>query len=126
MARFDLLRPVSVLASAITKWTPGCDKALWRLMSYIDSSRDLKLVAEVGDDVKDNVTLKLNSSRTPTSLDVHSLNDSQGDPHRDIKDTELRSVAADTALIEASRFAGASTLRVCARPSYQGRQEAQQ
>eukprot|EP00971_Amphidinium_carterae_P141798 2808866-Amphidinium_carterae.1 len=53
MARFDLLRPVNVLASAITKWTKGCDKALWRLMSYIDSSKDLKIVAEVGDDVKD-------------------------------------------------------------------------
>eukprot|EP00971_Amphidinium_carterae_P115636 2290666-Amphidinium_carterae.1 len=55
MARFDLLRPVNVLASAITKWTPGCDKALWRLMSYIETTKNQTLVAEVGN-TKEEVT----------------------------------------------------------------------
>ena len=53
MACFDLLRPVNMLASAITKWTTGCDKALWRLMSYIETTKDLTVIAEVGDEMKD-------------------------------------------------------------------------
>ena len=39
MARFDLLRPMCALATHITKWTSHCDKALHRLMCFIDCVR---------------------------------------------------------------------------------------
>ena len=38
MCRFDLLRAVGNLATRISKWTLGCDKALHRLMSYINGT----------------------------------------------------------------------------------------
>ena len=37
MGRFDLIRPVSALASRITKWTHLCDKRPHRLICYIHS-----------------------------------------------------------------------------------------
>ena len=35
VGRWDLLKIVSLLASRVTKWTPNCDRALHRLVSYI-------------------------------------------------------------------------------------------
>ena len=35
-ARWDLLKGVPLLATRLTKWTKGCDRALHRLVSYID------------------------------------------------------------------------------------------
>ena len=40
MARYDLLRAVQGLASRVTKWSSDCDKALHRLMCYVDSTKD--------------------------------------------------------------------------------------
>ena len=37
-ARFDLLRAVCYLAQYITKWDEQCDRRLYRLMCYIDST----------------------------------------------------------------------------------------
>ena len=49
MARYDLLNPVCRLASLITKWDALCDKRLHRLVCYINSSLDVKMVGWVGD-----------------------------------------------------------------------------
>ena len=50
MARFDLLRPASFVAQRITKWCPFCDKALHRLMCYINSTIDVTMTGWCGDD----------------------------------------------------------------------------
>ena len=49
MARIDLLRAVCHLARYITRWDAVCDKRLHRLVSYINSTMDHKLVGWVGD-----------------------------------------------------------------------------
>ena len=48
-ARFDLLCAVAKLAQKISKWTAECDLALHRLMSYIHSTLEHRLVGYVGD-----------------------------------------------------------------------------
>ena len=53
MARFDLLRAVQGLAARVTKWSEECDKALHRLVCYINSSLDYKAQAFIGDAVED-------------------------------------------------------------------------
>jgi hypothetical protein len=50
MARPDLLRATCYLATRITKWTPQCDKMLYRLVCYIHSSLDYFLHGWIGDD----------------------------------------------------------------------------
>merc|ERR1711873_97807 len=49
MCRFDLLRAVNGLATKVTRWDSMCDRRLHRLVSYINSSLDLRLTAWVGD-----------------------------------------------------------------------------
>ena len=49
MCRYDLLYAVSSLAREVSKWTRACDKRLWRLICYINSTIDLVLVSVVGD-----------------------------------------------------------------------------
>ena len=51
MCRYDLLRAVCRLATRITKWSPADDRALHRLMSYVNSTIDLHLCGWVGDDM---------------------------------------------------------------------------
>ena len=51
MARYDLLRAVQGLASRVTKWSPDCDKALHRLMCYVQSTLDMKMSGYIGDSI---------------------------------------------------------------------------
>ena len=60
VARYDLLTPVTYLASRITKWSRGCDRKLHRLMCYIETSQDYVLEGYVGDKL-DDVRLTLYS-----------------------------------------------------------------
>ena len=53
LARFDLLKAICHLATFITKWDAVCDKKLHRLMCYINSTLDLKMVGWVGDAITD-------------------------------------------------------------------------
>ena len=53
MCRYDLLRSTCALASMVTKWTPTCDKKLHTLVSYTHYYLALRLVAWVGDHLKD-------------------------------------------------------------------------
>ena len=53
MARYDLLRPVQGLAKFITKWTIRHDEELWRMMSYIKTTKDRKMAGWVGDDFRE-------------------------------------------------------------------------
>ena len=53
LARFDLLRAVCYLATFITKWDASCDKKLHRLMCYINSTLNLRMVGWVGDKISD-------------------------------------------------------------------------
>ena len=39
------------LAAAFTRWTPGCDKKLHRLVSYIDTTAAAMQIGWVGDDL---------------------------------------------------------------------------
>ena len=48
-ARFDLLRAVCYLAQYITKWDEQCDRRLYRLMCYIDSTYHLRQTGWIGD-----------------------------------------------------------------------------
>ena len=48
-ARYDLLRAVQGLARRVTKWSTDCDKALQRLMCYVQSTLDLKMSGFIGD-----------------------------------------------------------------------------
>ena len=48
MARYDLLRAVQGLASRVTKRSSECDKALHRLMCYVNSSLDVRLLSDIG------------------------------------------------------------------------------
>ena len=50
LARFGLLRPISALATKITKWDSNCDRMLHKLVCYINSSLDYKLRGYIGDD----------------------------------------------------------------------------
>ena len=49
MATYDLLRAVQGLASSVTKWSSDCDKALHRLMCYVQSTLDMKMSGFIGD-----------------------------------------------------------------------------
>eukprot|EP00975_Prorocentrum_lima_P005365 1160619-Prorocentrum_lima.AAC.1 len=49
MARYDLLRAVAYLATAVTKWTLSCDQDLHRLVAYINSTLALRQVSWSGD-----------------------------------------------------------------------------
>ena len=48
-ARWDLLKAVQLLATRVTKWSGGGDKALHRLMCYINSTKLYCLTGFVGD-----------------------------------------------------------------------------
>ena len=49
MCRFDLLRAVQGLARYMTKWTTRQDRELHQLMSYIHSSKGMKMIGWVSD-----------------------------------------------------------------------------
>ena len=49
MARYDLLRPVCRLATFVTKWTPECDKRIFKLMCYVQSTLHYRMTGFVGD-----------------------------------------------------------------------------
>ena len=53
IARFDLLRPVGFLAQRVTKWDSFCDRALHKLMCYVNSSLDVHMYGGCGDDPAD-------------------------------------------------------------------------
>jgi len=48
-ARWDLLKITQLLATRVTKWSRDCDKALHKLICYIDSSQDHCLSGFIGD-----------------------------------------------------------------------------
>ena len=48
MARWDLLRATCALAAKVTKWSDQCDAQLHRLVSYINSSLELKMYCWIG------------------------------------------------------------------------------
>jgi hypothetical protein len=50
LLRFDLLWTLCKLARCVTKWTKACDRRLHRLMSYLQTSRDITLEAFCGDE----------------------------------------------------------------------------
>ena len=52
MARFDLLRVVQGLAARVTKWSVDCDKALHRLMCYVQTTLRHKMSGFVGDSIE--------------------------------------------------------------------------
>ena len=51
MARFDLLRAVQGLASIVTKWSTDCEKTLHRLVCYVDTTKELKMLCFLGDPI---------------------------------------------------------------------------
>jgi len=48
MARWDLLRAIGILSSRVTKWSKACDKALHRLMCYVNTTVEHTLTGYVG------------------------------------------------------------------------------
>ena len=51
MARFDLLRAVQGLAARVTTWSVDCDKALHRLICYVQSTLHYKMSGFGGDSI---------------------------------------------------------------------------
>ena len=47
--RFDLLYPVCSFAREVTKWNKASDKKLHRLVSYMNTTKDVSLETFVGD-----------------------------------------------------------------------------
>ena len=58
LARPDLLRPITALASKVTKWSVNCDRMLHRLMQYMHRSADY-LMLGWANDAPDDVYLEL-------------------------------------------------------------------
>jgi len=53
IARWDLLKIVQLLSTRVSKWTVSCDKALFRLICYINSTLDVVLSGYIGDKQED-------------------------------------------------------------------------
>ena len=49
LARFDLLKAVQALATKVSKWDHACDRKLHRLVCYINSTLDYRLIGHIGD-----------------------------------------------------------------------------
>ena len=49
LARFDLLRPVGVLAKMVTRWNLQCDQRLHRLVCYMESTQSCVMMGYIGD-----------------------------------------------------------------------------
>ena len=49
----DLLKPLNELAKSVTKWTRNHDRQLWRLMSYMKTTRHYQLQGVVGNKQQD-------------------------------------------------------------------------
>ena len=49
LSRFDLLRPVSMLAREVNRWSPKSDKKLEKLVAYIRTTVDVCLYGYIGD-----------------------------------------------------------------------------
>ena len=58
MARWDLLKIIQLLATRITKWSKDCDKALHRLICYINSTKHYVLSGCIAED-EQNLELRL-------------------------------------------------------------------
>ena len=52
LARWDVLRAVNHLACFFTKWTTECDRKLHRLVSYLNETKNVKMIGWVADDLK--------------------------------------------------------------------------
>ena len=57
-ARYDLLRAIRGLATCFTKWTTTNDRQLVRLIAYLNSTLELKMIGHVGDPIE-NLVLSL-------------------------------------------------------------------
>ena len=53
LSRPDLLKPINELAKSVTKWTRNHDRQLWRLMSYMKTTRHYQLQGVVGNKQQD-------------------------------------------------------------------------
>ena len=53
LSRPDLLKPINELAKSVTKWTRNQDRQLWRLMSYMKSTRHFQLEGYVNNKAED-------------------------------------------------------------------------
>jgi hypothetical protein len=49
LARPDIVKPIGDLATQVQKWSKNCDKALYRLICYIQSTLEHRLTGTVGD-----------------------------------------------------------------------------
>ena len=58
LARFDLLKAISNLATKVTRWSKNCDRMLHQLVCYIQSTLRYRLTGVIGDKIKD-VSLEL-------------------------------------------------------------------
>lgn len=58
LSRPDLLKPINELAKSVTKWTRNHDRQLWRLMSYMKTTRHYQLQGVVNNN-KEDVHLEL-------------------------------------------------------------------
>ena len=53
VGRFDLFKPITFLAKRITRWDEACDRRLHRLMCYLYTTQDYRMMGWIGDLPKD-------------------------------------------------------------------------
>ena len=53
IARFDLLRSITMLAPNVNKWTPNDDANLRHLICYVNSALDKRMIGWAGDSIAD-------------------------------------------------------------------------
>ena len=49
LSRPDIVKPIGDLSTQVQKWSRNCDKALHRLVCYIHSTLEHRLLGRVGD-----------------------------------------------------------------------------
>ena len=75
LARPDVIKPIIDLATQVQKWSINCDKRLYRLLCYLHSSINHRLVSRVADREDDlELSLYADADFCGDSLDTKSTN----------------------------------------------------
>ena len=75
LARPDIIKPIGDLATQVQKWSKNCDKALHRLICYIHSTLDHRLIGTVNDPAESlRLRLYVDADFAGDRLDAKSTN----------------------------------------------------
>jgi hypothetical protein len=117
MCRYDLLRPVCALASKVTKWDKTCDRKLHKLICYINSTLDMRMIGKVGN-TKESINCALFSdadfagcSETMKSTSGVFMKLSASNTHFPLSACSVKQTAVSHSTAEAEMIAAELALR---------------